>query len=85
MLERINTSLVKERAKQLSEDGAFKQLLAVVKENILAEWALSPTHAEERRKELYFELQAIGRLERVIVALVDVDKLAGRKEAKKRI
>lgn len=82
MLDKINTALVMQRAKELSADAGFKQLLAVVKEGILADWALSPPHQEERRKELYFELQAIGRLERAIAALVDSDRLDARKEAK---
>jgi hypothetical protein len=84
VLDKINPALVKERARQLAEDGGFKQVLAVVKESILAEWALSPTHAEERRRELYFELQAIGRLERAIIALVDAGTLDARKEVKKK-
>jgi hypothetical protein len=84
VLERINTSLVKERARQLASDDGFRQLLAVVKENILADWALSHPGEEKRRNELYFELQAIGRLERAIIALNDKGTLEARKEAKKK-
>jgi hypothetical protein len=84
VLERINTSLVKQRAGELAADQGFKQVLAVVKEGILAEWALSTPPEDDRRKELYFELQAIGRLERTIAALNDSRKLDARKEAKKK-
>jgi hypothetical protein len=54
------------RAAEISSDSDFLEILAILKERILLDWANTSSAMGERREELYRDIQAMGRLEHLI-------------------
>jgi hypothetical protein len=67
------------KAQGLLSDADFMALLATLKNDTLREWANTPSADMTRREEHYRDIQALGRLENRLKALVDNLKVDAKK------
>lgn len=69
-------------AAHLAVDDGFKELLRVLKADVLQKWANEPDAV--KRESLYHDIQAVGRLEAKVQVLAEDRQIDQRKEAKRK-
>lgn len=77
----IDPALI-EFATDLKNDERFKEIVKALKAETLRDWAGTSSADMSRREELWRDIQAIGRVENRLQALVDNTKIAERKAKK---
>lgn len=70
---------IRRRARELAVDPGFKSIVKLLKERAIAEWANTPSASYDRREELYRDIQAVGRLENLLVDVISSETLDARK------
>ncbi len=73
---------LRRRAKELAADEGFRAILKRLKERAIREWANTSSADEKRREELYRDIQAVGRLENDLLALMSDAAIDARKADK---
>jgi hypothetical protein len=77
----ITAEAVVRRARELLSDEVFKLILNDLKNRTIKDWASTDPSAQTKREEHWRDLQAIGRLETHLKAIVDSAKMDERKAA----
>lgn len=70
---------IRRRAKELAADQGFKQILKLLKERSIYQWANTSSADHDRREELYRDIQAVGRLEHLIAEVISSENMDARK------